>query len=67
MDGTLTVPVLNFLEMRTRLGLPPGTDILPAVQCMTADERERAMQIIEQFEEEGKCIVFSLYSMQPPS
>ena len=53
MDGTLTIPVLNFNEMRARLGLPQGTDILAAVANMGAEERERAMEIIEECEEEG--------------
>ena len=53
MDGTLTIPVLNFNEMRASIGLPPGTDILPAVQKMPWKEKERAVKIIEEFEEEG--------------
>lgn len=53
MDGTLTIPVLNFLEMRTRLGLSRSVDILPTVMSMPAEERERAMKIIEEMEEEG--------------
>ena len=53
MDGTLTVPVLDFVEMRTRLGLPLGTDILPAVLNMSSEERERAMSIIHEMEDEG--------------
>lgn len=68
MDGTLTLPVLNFIDMRTRLGLSPGTDILPAVMSMAADERERAMQIIEDMEEEGtlnKCLC--IFLCQPSS
>jgi hypothetical protein len=28
MDGTVTVPVINFKEMRARVGVPPGHDIL---------------------------------------
>ena len=54
MDGTLTIPVLNFSEMRARIGLPQGADILAAVANMVADERERAMEIIEECEEEGR-------------
>lgn len=53
MDGTLTIPVLNFLEMRTRLGLSRGVDILPTVMSMPTEEREQAMKIIEEMEEEG--------------
>jgi HAD superfamily hydrolase (TIGR01549 family) len=61
MDGTLTIPVLNFNEMRARLGLPQGTDILAAVANMGAEERERAMEIIEECEEEG----FRQLQLQP--
>ena len=53
MDGTLTLPVLNFLEMRTRLGIPRGADILPTVLKMPREERERALNIIEELEDEG--------------
>lgn len=53
MDGTLTVPVLNFLEMRSRLGLRPEQDILPTIQALPPPERERAMAVIEELEEEG--------------
>ena len=57
MDGTLTIPVLNFTEMRTRLGLSQGTDILPAVMNMESAERDRAMAIIRELEEEGTFLV----------
>lgn len=53
MDGTLTIPVLNFTEMRTRLGLSQGIDILPAVMRMPAADQDRAMKIIQELEEEG--------------
>ena len=53
MDGTLTIPVLNFSEMKTRLGLSPNQDILPTVQSYPPEERAKAMSIIEEFEEEG--------------
>ena len=66
MDGTLTIPVLNFNEMRARIGLPQGADILAAVANMATDERERAMEIIEECEEEGWEVDRSnfLFSMQ---
>ena len=57
MDGTLTIPVLNFTEMRTRLGLSQGADILPAVMNMESAERDRAMAIIRELEEEGTFLV----------
>lgn len=53
MDGTLTIPVLNFNQMRERLGLSKDQDILPTVQGFPPQERAKAMAIIEEFEEEG--------------
>ena len=53
MDGTLTVPTLNFLEMKRRIGLSSEADILPTVQQMPKEEMERAMKIIEECEAEG--------------
>ena len=31
MDGTLTVPKIDFQKMRERVGVPPGKDILATV------------------------------------
>ena len=52
MDGTLTIPMLRFKEMRARLGLAPNQDILPTVQSFPPDKRASAMAIIEEMEEE---------------
>ena len=51
MDGTLTLPVLNFLEMKTRLNLSPAMDILPTVLKLPPEDKSRAMEIIKEFEE----------------
>jgi beta-phosphoglucomutase-like phosphatase (HAD superfamily) len=53
MDGTLTIPVLQFHEMRTRLGLSPSQDILPTVLSFPPERQAKAMAIIEEMEEEG--------------
>lgn len=53
MDGTLTLPVLDFNGIRDSLGLVPGTDILPTVQKYSPEERAKAMAIIEEYEEDG--------------
>ena len=53
MDGTLTIPVLNFREMRKSLNISPGMDILPTVLKLPPEEKARAMVIIKEFEEEG--------------
>lgn len=53
MDGTLTIPVIDFLEMRRRAGVPPGQDILDAINSWTDNERrERAYAAIAEIEEE---------------
>jgi len=53
MDGTLTVPVLDFAAMRARLGIPTG-DILTTVRSWTLAEQERAFTIIDEIEEHGR-------------
>ena len=53
MDGTLTLPVLRFAEMKEKLGLKPTDDILPTVQKFPPEERAKAFEIIEEFEREG--------------
>ena len=53
MDGTLTIPVLNFQEIRAALGLGPQQDILPTVQTFPVVEQAKAMRIIEAFEEKA--------------
>ena len=53
MDGTLTLPVLRFAEMKEKLGLRPTDDILPTVQKLPPEERAKAFEIIEEFEREG--------------
>ena len=53
MDGTLTLPVLDFKGMLESLGLAPGTDILPTVQKYSPEERAKAMAIIEEYEKDG--------------
>ncbi len=57
MDGTLTIPVLRFSEMKEKLGLKPTDDILPVVQKLPTEERVRAFEIIEEFEKEGMEIM----------
>lgn len=54
MDGTLTKPNLDFGEMYRRCGVDPAYDILERVTSMPADEQQRALDIIEEMEEEGR-------------
>ena len=65
MDGTLTLPILDFLAMKKRIGIPPEADILPTVLRMPQKERERALKIIEECEDEGQCIVYTCAIMRP--
>eukprot|EP00931_Biecheleriopsis_adriatica_P013355 TRINITY_DN11472_c0_g1_i2.p1 TRINITY_DN11472_c0_g1~~TRINITY_DN11472_c0_g1_i2.p1 ORF type:complete len:400 (-),score=81.43 TRINITY_DN11472_c0_g1_i2:147-1346(-) len=54
MDGTLTVPNLDFSEMYRRCGVPKSEDILEAVAAMDEARRREANTIIEDMEEEGR-------------
>jgi len=54
MDGTLTVPCLDFKKLRQLLGISDGTDILSHVAGLSDGQKETAMTIVEKFEEEGR-------------
>ncbi|MCH8054478.1 MAG: HAD family hydrolase [Planctomycetes bacterium] len=49
MDGTLTLPAIDFDRLRAEIGIESGT-ILEALETMTDDERARAHEIIEVYE-----------------
>jgi len=49
MDGTLTVPALDFAAMRRELGIA-SRDILEALEEMSEAEQRRAFRIIERHE-----------------
>ena len=54
MDGTLTIPCIDFGEMRRRAGVPAGQDILDAINGWPeAERRERAYAAIAEVEEEA--------------
>ena len=53
MDGTLTVPQLDFSDVRRRLGFAPGTPILEGIEERPVAERARLMQIVAEWEWEG--------------
>ena len=46
MDGTLTLPAIDFGRLRAEIGIESGT-ILEALETMTDHERARAHEIIE--------------------
>eukprot|EP00803_Ostreobium_quekettii_P006592 evm.model.scf_259.3 EVM.evm.TU.scf_259.3 scf_259:14241-19239(-) len=52
MDGTLTLPVIDFQEMRRRLGVPRG-DILEAMAAATTERRLEMNSIVEDLEREA--------------
>uniref|UniRef100_A0A7S1XMH3 Uncharacterized protein n=1 Tax=Phaeomonas parva TaxID=124430 RepID=A0A7S1XMH3_9STRA len=54
MDGTLTVPNLDFREMYRRCGVEGKSDILAEMQAMTPARKEEVGAIIEEMEEEGR-------------
>ena len=54
MDGTLTVPVIDFVDMRRRAGLPEkGGDILELVAKLDEVKRAKAFEAIAEVEQEA--------------
>eukprot|EP00899_Mesostigma_viride_P014689 jgi/Mesvir1/23220/Mv22677-RA.1 len=54
MDGTLTVPCVDFGLMRQRLGLSRGCDILHVISTYDAEQKAKALSIIAEFEENAR-------------
>ena len=54
MDGTLTVPCLDFMKLRKQLCINKNIDILAHVDSLVGNEKANAMKTIEAFEEEGR-------------
>jgi len=55
MDGTLTVPAINFALMRQRLGIPKG-DVLTIITDYPPEKKKIALDIIEEVEAAGIVI-----------
>ncbi len=53
MDGTLTVPTINFTEIRKALGIPEGLDLLKVIETYTEDQKKYHLEIIEKYEKEA--------------
>ncbi|CAG9464261.1 unnamed protein product [Pedinophyceae sp. YPF-701] len=53
MDGTLTVPVIDFAEMRRRVGVGPTGDILDIIASWSPAEQERARRVLAEVEDEA--------------
>lgn len=54
LDGTLTLPVLDFAKLRSVLQCPTGTDILTFCNSKSGSDKEKALRLVEEFEEEGR-------------
>ena len=52
LDGTLTVPTIDFVQMRKELGIPAG-DITKEIPKLSPDEQQRAWATIQRHEEEA--------------
>ncbi|KAK9842251.1 hypothetical protein WJX81_002791 [Elliptochloris bilobata] len=53
MDGTLTVPVIDFPLMRQRVGVPEGADILTEINSWPHERRVRGHEIIAEVEDQA--------------
>lgn len=50
MDGTLTVPVINFKLMRSRVGVPDGKDILDFISTQSEEQQALSHAAIKEIE-----------------
>lgn len=55
MDGTLTVPCIDFADMKRRVGVPPDADILHEIERWNPDKRLLAFQVIAEIEREANA------------
>ena len=53
MDGTLTVPNIDFMAMRKALELPEEGDIASMILQMPAEQQKKAWRTVKQIEEES--------------
>src|SRR5262245_19176295 len=53
LDGTLTVPLLDFDAIREEIGLPPGLPILEQLAAVSPGERTRAEAILQRHESQA--------------
>ena len=53
MDGTLTIPVLDFKELRRWLGINDTIDILEYANKCVGNKKQEVFRTIETFEDEG--------------
>lgn len=55
MDGTLTVPLLDFNRMRLELGIPDDKDIAEVIESWPEPRRTQGWQLIERHEKEASA------------
>ncbi len=53
MDGTLTIPSINFIRLRDALGLQPYEDLLGVISSYNEEQKKQHLYIIEQYEKEA--------------
>ena len=52
LDGTITVPVPDFVAIRREIGVPARTDILSHIESLSGEEKGRAEAILARLEDE---------------
>ena len=50
MDGTLTVPLLDFKQIRQEIGAPDGKDLAKTIDSWPPERRQKAWETIERHE-----------------
>lgn len=53
MDGTLTVPIIDFIKIRSELNIPPDRDLSEEINSRPEPHRSEGWKLIEAFEEEA--------------
>jgi HAD superfamily hydrolase (TIGR01509 family) len=54
MDGTLTVPTIDFIQVRKELGIPRGNDLVKMIESWPEEKRNWAWSVIERHEEKAE-------------
>ncbi len=54
MDGTLTVPAIDFVTIRKELGISSGDDLVPIIESWPEERRRAAWRLIEKHEDEAR-------------
>jgi phosphoglycolate phosphatase-like HAD superfamily hydrolase len=57
MDGTLTVPTIDFYKMREDLGMPGEQDIVDYISSRPLPEQRRLWDVIEKHEKDSELVI----------